>query len=505
MNLYAINNLEKYISDLRQSHKGCSVVHCHGVFDILHPGHIDHLLEAKSLGDVLVVTVTDDKYVNKGPGRPIQNAKSRAKILSSLKFVDFVAISEHKSALEVIRAVKPTVYVKGPDYINSKDDISGNIVLEQLEVEKYGGRIHFTNAPTQSSSKIINDSGIGFSSEITNYLNELKEKITPDDILAFFEKVKSLKILIIGETIIDEYLTCEALGKSSKDPVLAFREVSLERQLGGSLAIANHCANLGAQVSVLSKVGESDDDLNFITSSLNPTIKSNFVRSNTDPTIVKRRFVDDLTQFRVFETYTMSNKLECLEDLNRQSILYSQIYKEFDLIVICDYGHGFMGSSFINTIVNSNARLAINTQSNAGNRGINSIAKYSKVDFLSLNGSEVGLELRKRDVDMQSLLPELMKKTGAQRVLVTEGAKGLSFAEDDKFSHSPALAQKVVDRVGAGDAVFATSSLLFGLNYDLEISGYLSNLSGAIAISDLGNRKTLNSTDLAKFATSLLK
>jgi rfaE bifunctional protein nucleotidyltransferase chain/domain len=170
INLFDINHLEKYISELRQSHKGCSVVHCHGVFDILHPGHIDHLLEAKSLGDVLVVTVTDDKYVNKGPGRPIQNANSRAKILSSLKFVDFVAISEYDSAREVIRIVKPTVYVKGPDYINAKDDISGNIAPEQLEVEKYGGRIHFTSAPTQSSSKIINDSGIGFSSEITNYL-----------------------------------------------------------------------------------------------------------------------------------------------------------------------------------------------------------------------------------------------------------------------------------------------------------------------------------------------
>lgn len=495
--------LGKAINKTRSS--GEVIVLCHGVFDILHPGHISHLHQAKSLGDILVVTVTDDNFVNKGPGRPIQKAVARAEILKSLKMVDHVAISKFPTAIEAINIIKPDIYVKGPDYSEAGSDITGNIQNEKLEVEKFGGKIFFTSSPTESSSTIINAAGLGISNSTQSYLNKIRKKYSQSDVRRTIREFKKLRILIVGETIIDEYLTCEALGKSSKDPVLVFREGVLERQLGGALAVANHCANLGARVTVLSKKGRAKSDSNLIKSGLNTDITPIFIESKKAPTIVKRRYVDSLTQFRVFETYTMSNELDVEEDIEQQIRKYEKICDDYDLVIICDYGHGFMAPKFIDTVVSSSARLSINTQSNAGNRGINSISKYARFDFLSLNGSEIGLEIKSNQLKMEQILPGLLIKTGAKRILVTEGAKGLSIAEKDCFSRSPALADKVVDRVGAGDAVFATASLLFALDKDPEITGFLSNLAGGITISDLGNRKSVDSMLLTKFAMSLLK
>ena len=493
----------KQINESRSPDK--KVVLCHGVFDLLHPGHIAHLIEAKNLGDVLVVTVTDDQHVNKGPTRPVQSAPARAIILAALKMVDYVAISEFPNALEVINLVKPDIYVKGPDYALASTDITGNILKERLAVESYGGKIHFTSAPSISSSKLINDAGLGIPKNASNYLNEFRKLYSVTEIQKIITDFTKLKVLVIGEAIIDEYLTCEALGKSSKDPVLAFREISLERQIGGSLAIANHCANLGAQVTILTKIGNSEQDSDLVKSKLNSTITPRIVVSQHDPTIIKRRYVDSLTQFRVFETYIMAENQNDNVELDKQINEYRNIYKDFDLVMICDYGHGFMAPKFIETIVKSSAKLSINTQSNAGNKGLNSISKYARVDFLSLNGSEVGVELRKHNSKMDNLLPNLLSKTGAKRVIVTEGSKGLSAAESTQVCRAPALAGKVVDRVGAGDAVFATASLLFALDVNLEITCFLSNLSGAISISDLGNRKSVDSVHLTKFALSLLK
>jgi cytidyltransferase-like protein len=92
---------------------GKTIIHCHGVFDLLHIGHIKHLEAARQLGDVLVVTTTPDRFVNKGPHRPAFPEKLRAEALASLACVDFVAVTEWPTAVETIQIVRPSLYVKG--------------------------------------------------------------------------------------------------------------------------------------------------------------------------------------------------------------------------------------------------------------------------------------------------------------------------------------------------------------------------------------------------------
>jgi bifunctional ADP-heptose synthase (sugar kinase/adenylyltransferase) len=182
------------------------------------------------------------------------------------------------------------------------------------------------------------------------------------------------------------------------------------------------------------------------------------------------------------------------------------ILPNVDLVVVADYGHGLVTEKVINKLIETNVSLAVNTQSNAGNRGFNTISKYSKVDYISLNGSELGLELRRKHVSMDALVSKLRIQSGAKRVMVTEGSKGLSICdEDNEVEHIPAFAQQIKDRVGAGDALFATTALLSAIGTPKDITGFYGNLAGAAVISELGNRKSVSIVDLSRHAMSLLK
>ena len=136
--------------------QGRRIVHCHGVFDLLHVGHLRYFREAKAMGDVLVVTLTTDRFVNKGPHRPAFPEQLRAEVLAGLECVDFVAINPHPTAVEAIKLIRPDVYVKGPDYADKSKDLTGKILEEEEAVHAVGGRIAFTTGEIFSSTSLIN-------------------------------------------------------------------------------------------------------------------------------------------------------------------------------------------------------------------------------------------------------------------------------------------------------------------------------------------------------------
>ncbi len=149
-----LHELSELLQSLRD--EGKKIVHCHGVFDLLHVGHIRYLEHAKKMGDTLVVTVTQDHHVNKGPHRPAFTEHLRAESLAALDCVDYVAVNQWPTAVETIKLLKPDFYVKGPDYKDSKDDITGKIKDEAEAVQSIGGEIRFTEDITFSSSHLIN-------------------------------------------------------------------------------------------------------------------------------------------------------------------------------------------------------------------------------------------------------------------------------------------------------------------------------------------------------------
>lgn len=485
---------------------GRTVVHCHGVFDLLHPGHLAHLEEARGLGDVLVVTVTPDRYVNKGPGRPVFPAEHRARMIAALAVVDVVSVTQSATAVEAIDVIRPDVFVKGPDYARPDADVTGNMAREIEAVERHGGRVHITVSPALSSSQIINAHFPPSDPGLAAWIAEFRRRHEPAEVIGWLTRLAGLRVLVVGEAIIDEYVTCEALGKSSKDPVLAFREMDLERQAGGSLAIANHCAALGADVTVLCRLGDDDADESFVRTRLLPGVEFVALRSPHERTIVKRRYVDSVTEARVFETYVMhEGPPHPADDAAAVAALRDRL-GSFDVVLVADYGHGLLSQDVIDQLTGARCTVAVNTQSNAGNRGYNTISRYPHADVVCLNGGEVSLEMRRRDLTMEQLIPQLRQRTSAIRAIVTEGARGLTLCgADDSVVHVPAFATIVRDRVGAGDAVFATATLLTAAGAPLDITGLYGNLAGAAAVMELGNRVPVRGADLARHVEALLR
>ena len=153
---------------------GRKVVLAHGVFDLLHIGHLRHLKLARQEGDVLIVSITADRFVNKGPGRPAFPEQVRAEMLAALDTVSLVVVSEAPTAVPMIEAIRPDVYIKGSEYAQEDKDVTGKIVDERLAVERGGGRIVFTDDVVHSSSSLINQFMDIHDPPLQDYLNRLR-------------------------------------------------------------------------------------------------------------------------------------------------------------------------------------------------------------------------------------------------------------------------------------------------------------------------------------------
>ena len=492
------------ISSLKD--QGRSVVHCHGVFDLIHPGHIRHLEAAKRQGDLLVVTVTPDEYVNKGPGRPVFNQRLRAESLSALQCVDYVAINEWPTAVELIHFLRPDVYVKGSEYAQREKDLTGKIYDEEEAILSVGGRIHFTDDITFSSSHLINKHFNPFPAETERWINTFRERYSADEVVRYLEAVAPLRVLVIGEAILDEYVFCDGLGKSTKDPILVFQYRNTETHAGGSLAVANHLAGFCDQVGLITFLGESERREDFVRREMLPNVRPYLLTRKKAPTIHKRRFVDTHTGARVFELYVMDDTKMEPEDEESLAQIMSDTIRDYDVVIVTDYGHGLLTPATIRYLCDTSRFLAVNTQANAGNRGFNTISKYPRADYVCLTGIEVALETRLRHASWPDLVSEVGKRIDCSKFTVTLGSNGtIHYDSECGFTEVPALATRVTDRMGAGDAVLAVTSLLVALRTPWDIIGFFANLAGAQMVAELGNRVAVSRTSIAKHAVSLMK
>jgi len=490
----------------RAKAQGKRVIHCHGVFDLVHVGHIRHLTRAREEGDLLVVTVTQDEHVNKGPGRPVFLQRLRAESLAALECVDYVAINEWPTAVETIARLRPDVYVKGSEYAAPERDVTGKITEEEQAIRAVGGRVHFTDELTFSSSQLLNDYFAALPPKTEQWLSAFRKRYAADEIIRFLRQAATLRVLVVGEAIIDEYVFCDPLGKSTKDPVLASRYRAAETYAGGSLAVANHLAGFCGEVGLVTTLGAVSGAEEFVRQALRPNIQPHFVIRPEAPTIHKRRFVDTHTNARMFELYLMDDAPlagAAEGDLLRQ---LERVVAGYDLVVVADYGHGMLTPSTIQQLCRGSRFLAVNTQANAGNRGFNTISRYPRADYVCLNGYEVALETRMRHAGERDLILEVTKRIDCPRFTVTQGKEGsLHYEVGGSFVEVPALASRVTDRVGAGDAVLAATSLLVVQAAPWDIVGFVGNVVGAQMVAGLGNQAAVDRISVTKSVTSLLK
>lgn len=487
--------------------KGFKIVQCHGVFDLLHPGHIRHFQEARGQGDKLVVSLTPDRFVNKGPGRPAFGELLRLEQIASLSCVDYVVLNDSPDAVSIIKKIRPSIYVKGLEYKNHADDVTGKISEEQRAIEEVGGKIHYTDDIVFSSSSLINRFFDSDQQRILPFIEKVRSQLTLKEILEKIEELSKLNVLIVGDAIIDEYQYVHPLGQSGKGVHMTARCLDKETFLGGSLIISGHVASFAGNVTLLTAVGKNCPYSNFMDKHIPSKVKKEFIYLDEYPTLLKKRYVlkDGETITKLFETYSSNDQLLRDEQTEKVVSYIDKKAKEYDLVLVCDFGNGFTNPAIIDALSQVPSFLAINTQTNSGNRGYNVVTHYHRADFISLNEPELRLAAQDRHSSLDFIVSDISEILDCTEISVTRGVNGVFFYSKGGNVNIPALTTRAVDRVGAGDSYFSLSAMGASLGFPPILSGFLGSIAAAIDVQIVGNKEAVDKVALCKYVTRLMK
>ncbi len=480
--------------------EGRTIVHTHGTFDLLHIGVVRHLQRARPEGGRLVVTITPDADLLRTGAKPLFNQDMRAEAVAALACVDYVAVARGASAADAIETVTPDIYAFWDEGKSSDGKARQR---DEAAVKAVGGQF-VQSSPADAAVRLNHHPSPTLSREACEFVGSLRARYTRNDVAAALERIRATSVLYIGETIIDEYQYCESLGKSGKEPVLAVRYVSDEKFAGGVLATANQSAAFCDNVGLATLLGENESHEEFVRAKLNPKIDSSFLYMASARTIVKRRMVETYPFQKLFEVYFMDPEIP--EAANRA--LYSKLQAmlpRYEAVVVTDYGHGMLTPEIVELLCASDCFLAVNTQTNAANQGFNSPSKYRRADFLCLSEKELRLEVRHRTKDLQMIMAETAERMACAQMMVTRGRSGsLCYHVRDGFVTVPSFTARIVDRIGAGDALLAVASLCAAKEVPMELTGFIGNAVGARAVETVGNRSVVTPDDLSKQINELL-
>jgi len=487
--------------------QGEKIVLCHGVFDLLHLGHVRYLEAARAEGTILVVTLTDDPFVNKGPDRPVFTAQLRAEMLASMECVDCVAVNHAPTAVNVIDAIKPHVYAKGSDYADASQDITGRILDEAKAVEAHGGKLVFTNEITFSSSTLLNRHMGVYDTNVREYLSNFRERYSFDTILETFRGIENKRVLMVGEAIIDEYDYVAPQGRAAKENIIVTRFIDKDVFAGGVIAAANHVASFCKEVSVLTILGEHSSYEAEIRKALKPNVTLHIVRRRGAPTTRKLRYVEDAYKRKLFEVYVIDDLPLPVEEQNEVCEAIAALAPAHDTVVVTDFGHGMLTDRTVNMLMDASQFLAVNAQTNSGNYGFNLITKYTKADYICIDGPEARLAVHDRHSSIANIVSEkLPQLIDCPRMVLTQGKDGCTaYDRSGVLAQVPAFTRQIVDTVGAGDAFFAITAPLVANNVPMDLVGAIGNAAGAVKVGILGHRSAVEKVTLLKYLNTLLK
>lgn len=486
--------------------EGKRIVQSHGVFDLIHPGTINHLKLAKQQGDILIVTVIKDKDVRRGPGRPIFTEELRVENVVALEMVDYACLVDDEVPFECIKRIRPHIFAKGQDH-KERDSVIHRKIFEE-EKEMYLGQceIYETHGFSFSSSEIINNFLDIYPEEIRSFLKNFSNKYKFHNIVEELNKLKDLKVLLIGEGIIDEYHYCKPMHKSPKANLVVNKYLTHEIFAGGAFAIANHIAGLCDRVALVTLIGSENSREDFINENLKKNIDVKFFYRNDGPTIVKKRYIDLYYNQKLFEINHL-NDAYISDEIERKVIEYlSSEIPKYDLVLVSDFGHGLITKRIVSIIESLSKNIAVNSQTNSANIGYNLITNYTNPNFACLDEAEARLSVQEKFADIEfigKLLSGLLK---TDYLIITLGKRGsIGFSSRNEIIYTPIFSTKVVDTVGAGDALFSYCALCFANGMAPDLISFIGNAVGALAVQIMGNKKPVEKYELFEFINALLK
>ncbi|MBI2549673.1 hypothetical protein HYV83_00640 [Candidatus Woesearchaeota archaeon] len=329
-------------------------------------------------------------------------------------------------------------------------------------------------------------------------IERIRSQYSLERLKQMLDKFRNLKILVIGDAIIDEYHFTTPKGRAVKDPILSVDYIKHEAYAGGVFAIANHLSDFADSVTLLTMLGDRDDRKDFIANALNKNIVTKFFVKQNSPTTVKKRYLNALRNEKLFKVEYL-NDAPISEELERSilNFLIEELPK-FDLVVVGDFGHSLITENMINVLEGKSNYITVNVQSNSANLGFNFVTKYKSPNYVTMDIPELQYAVSDRFNEVPVLAAKLYAKTRFKKFLVTMGGAGAGYFNAGRPTFFPAFASRPLDVVGAGDAVFSITSLLAYCNYD-ELIPFIANCVGGIAVSYMGNKEYITKKKLLDF------
>ncbi len=466
----------------RDKQKTGKAVFVSGFFRVLHPGHVRLLRFAKELGDVLVVGV----YRCDGDEGQIQD-DVRLKLVEALEWVDHAFLLEKSALQDVLTEIQPNFVVKGKEH-ELKDN------REQKVVDSYGGKIIFSSGETSVSSYELEQESLKYRTQITKPMDFLqRHHFQIADLKSTLDSFASLKVCVIGDTIVDEYIQCEPLGMSQEDPTLVVRPIESERFIGGAAIVAAHMKSLGAgQVSLYSVLG-GDEPADFVREICAKTgVTPEFIVDESRPTTLKQRYRSrNKTLLRVNQLRQHKISQQLQNSLYRELV---KVLESSDLLVFSDFSYGVLPQRLVRKITDfCKKRDIMMVADSQCSSQTGDITRFTDTKFISPTEHEARVSLKNNDDGLVVLAEKLRQKAQAEHTIITLAEEGLLIQASEPGSDScktdrlPAFNPCAKDNAGAGDCLLAVASMAMAKGASIWQSAYLGSIAAACQVSRIGN------------------
>jgi len=463
------------------------VIMCHGTFDVVHPGHIRHLIYAKTKAQILIASLTADQYIMKGDLRPYVPQDLRALNLAALEMVDYVVIDQDPTPLRNLWVIQPDYFAKGYEY--TADGSIHPKTQEEIKVlESYGGEMIFTPGDiVYSSSVLIELAPPSIAVEKLMVLMQA-EGVTFQDLRDALARLKGLRVHVVGDTIVDSYTYTSMIGGMTKTPTISVRFEKKTDFVGGAGIVAKHLCATGAQVTFSTVLG-NDTFKKFVLDDLTAFgVRCLPIIDETRPTTNKNAIVAE--GYRLLKVDTLDNRSiseRVVTQLKRQ---ISEA--KADAVVFSDFRHGIFNRMTIAELTGAIPKGSYRVADSQVASRWGNILEFQDFDLITPNEREARFALGDQDSVVRPLALELHKRARCKTLILKLGDRGIITYRTDShdvraFFTVESFAQRVTDAVGAGDALLAYATLAMIATRNDVIASILGTMAAGIECEHDGN------------------
>lgn len=470
--------------EIKAAIAGKTSVLCHGTFDVVHPGHIRHLLYAKSKADILIASLTADDFVAKGATKPYITEELRAQNLAVMEMVDYVLIDRNPTPLENIAYLQPSFFAKGYEY---DSELTVKTKAESELVQSYGGQMLFTPGDIVYSStelQKISPPRLGIEKLLTLMEAEGVSWAHLHDVL---DMLAGVRVHVVGDTIVDSYTYTTQIGAMGKTPTISVRYDKRDDYVGGAAIVAKHLKAAGADVHFTTVLG-SDAMAGFVDRDLMQA--GIHMKAFQDGRMTTNKNVIISGGYRMLKVDKVDNRTVNENALRKICGRINDV--ECDAVIFSDFRHGIFNGNTIGELAGALPDVFTAADSQVASRWGN-ILDFEQFDLITPNEREARFALGDQDSGLRPLALQLHEVARCGTLILKCGEAGtltVKSHDNEDFRSSFALdsfAGRAVDAVGAGDGLLAYSSLALKVTGSPIVASILGAIAAGIECEHDGN------------------